>query len=204
MRVLCSLAILSTACSIGATGPRGGAVKTGERVAVVDDVKTWTTQYQEHTSTSEYRDADGNVVGTRENYVDRTKVHRKPVWYPVQGRQQITDEDFFQITGDQISMKRAHDHRARGRLYAGLGIAGMLVGIAGMIAGRYALPERQGLGIGLYTGGAVFGLAGAYGFYVGREMQSPDSHAVDRSVAETAARDYNRTLGASVGISRQW
>jgi hypothetical protein len=203
MRSIAALALLS-ACSLGVRGPQGGAVKTGERVAVVDDVKVWTTQYQEHTGTTEHRDGDGNVVGTSDSYRDRTAVHSKKIWYPVQGKEQIRDEDFFKITGDEISMKKAQDHRETGRLYSGLGMTGMLVGIAAMIAGRYIIADNQGLGIGFYSGGAIVGLAGAYGFYLGREMQSPESHAVDRSVADTAAREYNRQLGASVGIGKKF
>jgi hypothetical protein len=203
MRLIAALGMLS-ACSLGVRGPQGGAVKTGERVAVVDDVRVWTTQYQEHTGTTEHRDGDGNVVGTSDTYRDRTAVHRKKIWYPVQGKEQLRDEDFFKITGDEISMKKAQEHRESGRLYSGLGMAGMLVGIAGMIAGRVAMADNQSLGIGLYCGGGIVGLAGAYSFYVGREMQSPESHAVDRSVADTAARDYNRQLGASVGIGRKF
>lgn len=203
MRSIAALVLLS-ACSLGVRGPQGGAVKTGEPVAVVDDVKTWTTQYQERTGTTEYRDGDGNVVGSSDTYRDRTAVHRKKIWYPVQGKEQITDEDFFKITGNEDALKKSQEHRASGRLYSGLGITGMLVGIAGMIAGRVTMADNQSLGIGLYCGGGIVGLAGAYSFYVGREMQSPDSHAVDRSVADTAARDYNRQLGASVGISRKF
>jgi hypothetical protein len=201
MRSIVALALLS-ACSLGVRGPQGGAVKTGERVAVVDDVKVWTTQYQERTGTTEHRDGDGNVVGSSDTYRDRTAVHRKKIWYPVQGKHQITDEDFFKITGDEIAMKKSQAHRASGRLYSGLGIGGMLVGIAGMIAGRVAMADNQNLGIGLYCGGGAIGLAGAYSFYVGREMQSPDSHAVDRSVADNAARAYNRQLG--VGIRKRF
>jgi len=195
----CVFATLSTACAIGASGPKGGAVPTGERVAVVDDVKTWTTQYQERTGTSEYKDADGNVVGTSEHYEDRTAVHHKKIWYPVQGKSQISDEDFFRITGDEISMKSTRELRSKGRLYSGLGIAGMLVGITGMIVGRYAMTN-QSAQIGLYSGGAIVGLAGGYGFYLGMELQSPDTHAVDRSVAETAARDYNSKTTPGVGV----
>ena len=209
MRLICvvsTLATLSSACSVGVRGPHGGAIKTGEQVAVVDDVKVWTTQYQERTGTDEYKDADGNVVGTKDSYRDRTQVHRKKIWYPVQGKEQISDEDFFKITGDDISMKRSQDHRAKGRLYSGVGITGMLVGIGSMIAAKFVIADNQSLGIGLYSGGAIVGLAGAYGFYLGFEMQSPESHAVDRSIADTAARDYNSKLGASgsVGVGRKF
>ena len=62
--------------------------------------------------------------------------------------------------------------------------------------------DNQTLQIGLYSGGGLVGLGGGYAFMRGWEMQSPDSHAVDRSIADVDAQRYNTKLrrGATLTI----
>lgn len=193
-------ALCIAGCLPGPRGPQSGAVATGERVAVVDDVKRWTTTYDEKVGSTDYRNADGEVVGSSDRYATRKQQHSKLIWYPVQGRSQITDEDFFRITGNETALERSEAMRAKGRKYAVLGTGGMLVGIAAMIAARF-VTSNTGAMIGLYSGGSIIGLAGAYGFKVGWELQDPENHAVDRSQAELDARRYNRELRApSIGV----
>lgn len=190
-----------TGCLPGPGGPKPGAIPTGQRLAIVDDVRTWTTQYQEKTGETEYKNSSGETVGTAEHYRERTQLHAKRIWYPVQGRHQINDEDFFRFVGNKEALAATEAMHAKGRLYAALGLGGMAVGIVATIAARF-VSSNTGVQVGFYTGGAIFGTAGVYGFYRGREMQSPDSHAVDRSVGELDADRYNRSLrrGASVTI----
>jgi hypothetical protein len=193
-------ALCIAGCLPGPRGPQSGAVATGERVAIVSDVKRWTTTYDEKVGGTDYRNADGEVVGSSDRYETRKQHHSKKIWYPVQGREQITDEDFFRITGNTTAAERSEAMRAKGRRYSALGAGGMLVGIASMIAARF-VTDNQGLMIGLYSGGAIVGLGGAYGYKVGWEMQDPDNHAIARSQAELDARRYNTGLrGPSIGV----
>ena len=194
-------ALCVAGCLPGPRGPQSGAVATGERVAVVDDLKRWTTTYDEKVGETDHRNADGDVVGTSEHYRTRKQQHSKLIWYPVQGRSQITDEDFFRITGNTTALERSEAMRAKGRRYAALGTGGMLLGIASMIAARF-VTDNTGVMIGLYSGGSIVGLAGAYGFKVGWELQDPENHAVDRSQAELDARRYNAGLprGPSLNV----
>jgi len=194
-------ALCIAGCLPGPRGPSSGAVATGERVAVVDDVKRWTTTYDEKVGSTDYKNADGEVVGSSERYATRKQQHSKLIWYPVQGRSQITDEDFFRITGNSTALERSEAYRAKGRRYAAVGTGAMILGIASMIAARF-VTDNQGLMIGLYSGGAIVGLAGGYGFMRGWEMQHPDNHAIDRSQAELDARRYNAGLprGPSLGV----
>src|SRR5262245_6983825 len=94
--------------------PHSGAVATGEQLNVVDDVKVWTRTSKEKVGETEYKDASGNTVGTAATYADKTEVHAMKIWYPVQGTQQITDEDFFRIAGDQASLDQTLELRASG------------------------------------------------------------------------------------------
>lgn len=187
-------------CLPGPGGPRPGAVPTGEQLRVVDDVKRWSTQHEEADGHTEVRDADGNLVVDKTHYRTVTDEHAKKIWYPVQGDQQINDEDLFRLSGDDQALTATRDMHASGRTYTAIGTVGMLVGIAGMITGKY-VGNGGTLSIGLYSGGAIVGLAGAYGFYRGYEMQSPDSHAVDRSIADTDARRYNQQLGRGASLT---
>jgi hypothetical protein len=97
------------------------------------------------------------------------------IWYPVQGTQQLRDEYFFKIAGEPNTLAET------------AAIAGYFIDNA---AARTALLAGGGL--------AVAG--GYYATYYGTSEMNPDSHAVDRSVAEKAAQEYNQKLGKSVGV----
>ena len=193
-----------------ASRPKTGAVATGEPLAVVDDVKTWTTTVKEKTGESVVKDANGNTIGTVDNYTNRTQVHSVKVWYGFQGGQQIADEDFFRIAGDapavdavekarQAAIKRNHD----GKMVMLGGGIGFAVGLGLALAGQGSSNAT------LTTVGELVDVAGLLalsgGWYLahsGAVMMQPEYHAVDRSQAERDALQYNQragTVGLSVG-----
>jgi hypothetical protein len=189
-----------TGCLMPKNGPRSGAaVQTGEPLAVVDDVKVWTTTYQEKVAEATYKDGNGNTIGTASVYEDRTQVHTQPIWYPVQGRAQLADEDFFRIAGDKSSLDETLAMRANGRKWRTRGVITLGGGIAAMIA-AYFVPN-PGVRIGLSLGGTVAASAGYYMTYWGAHQLNPETHAVDRSVADRAAIQYNQNLGHVGGVS---
>lgn len=190
---------LLVGCLPGPSGPRPGARPTGEQLAIVDDVKQWTTAYREKTGETDVKNANGDTIYTEEHFADRTQLHEKQIWYGVQGRSQLNDEDLFSMTGDRDSLTATRDMRSRGRTYAALGTTGMLVGIGAMIAAKVFATDT--LQIGLYCGGLAIGGVGAYGFVRGWEMQSPDNHAVERSIAEDDAKRYNRQVGRGASLT---
>jgi hypothetical protein len=176
----------------------GGVVATGEQLAVVDDVKVWTTTQKEKVGETEYKDADGKVIGTANNYQDKTTTHEMKIWYPVQGKQQLRDEDFFKITGDQAALAQTESLRDNGAKWRTRGIITMGAGVVAAIAG-YFVPNDLGRTV-LVTGGGLAVAGGYYATWYGTSEMSPDTHAVDRSVAERAAVDYNQKLGKTVGV----
>ncbi len=196
--VAASLAL--TGCIMPKSGPAAGAaVPTGEPLAVVDDVKVWTTTYQEKVAAATYKDGNGNTIGTASVYEDRTQVHTQPIWYPVQGRAQLADEDFFRIAGDQGSLDETLKMRANGRKWRTRGLITMGGGLAGMIA-AYFVPN-PGVRVGLSLGGSLALAGGYYMTYWGAHQLNPETHAVDRTVADRAAIQYNQRLGQVGGIS---
>src|SRR5262245_42572311 len=94
-RSICFIFVIALAalggCIIPHEGPKGGVVASGQPLAVVDDVKVWTTTYKEKVGEAEYHDSNGNKVGSASLYEDRTQVHTQKIWYPVQGSQQLAD-----------------------------------------------------------------------------------------------------------------
>jgi hypothetical protein len=186
-------------CLMPHQGPRGGAVPTGEPLAVVDDVKVWTTTYKEKVGEATYHDSSGAKIGSASLYEDRTQVHSRPIWYPVQGGAQISDEDFFRIAGDDASLDATLEMRANGRKWRKRGMITLGAGIAGMIASYFVpnLPARYTLLIG----GSLATSGGYYMTYWGAHQLNPENHAVDRSIANRAASQYNQQLGHVGGVS---
>jgi hypothetical protein len=205
-RMVClvvSIALSSTAltgCLMPKAGaPHTGAVATGAPLAVVDDVKVWTTTQKEKVATTEYKDSDGNSIGTADVYADKTEVHSMKIWYPVQGTEQLADEDFFRIAGDQAALDATLELRASGARWHTRGLYALGGGVAASIVSLF-LPGGTPRTL-LATGGTLTALGGYYASWYGARMMDPETHAVDRSLADKAAHDYNQGLGKSVGLS---
>jgi hypothetical protein len=197
-----SLAITSAAlggCLMAPEGPHRGAVATGDQLAVVDDIKVWTTTTKEKVGETEYKDADGHTVGTGTVYADKTQVHTAKIWYPVQGRQQLADEDFFRIAGDQSSLDATLKMRADGKTWNHRGIGTIAGGAIGMVVGFF-IPNAPVKTL-LETVGGLAVAGGYYMSWYGAHEENPETHAVDRSLADRAATDYNSQIGHSVGMS---
>lgn len=195
--------VLATAalagCITAAKGPNSGVVATGEQLAVVDDVKVWTTTSKEKVAETEYKDASGATVGTGAVYADKTQTHTMKIWYPVQGHEQLADEDFFRIAGDQKALDETEALRANGKKWNHRGIGLMIGGVVGMVAG-YAIDNSAAKTV-LTLGGSLTALGGYYAAWWGAKEMNPETHAVDRSVAERAAQQYNTQIGHTVGMS---
>lgn len=196
---LCLPAVALSACMAvpNAKRPQTGAVATGEPLAVVDDIKTWTTTHKEKVGEAVTTDSHGNKVGTTKLYANRTRVHHMRVWYLAQGRERIDDEDFFRIAGDKDALEITRDSRTaaekrnrNGKITMGVGLAASLVAI--FVKQPLA---RTGLALG---GAAALGVGWYLSFSSARQMQ-PEYHSVSRSIAERAARKYNSNLAGAPG-----
>lgn len=192
--------ILGGGCLMPRSGPRAGAaVPTGQPLAVVDDLKVWTTTSKEKVAEAEYHDENGNKIGSASVYEDRTQVHTMKIWYPVQGNEQLADEDFFRIAGEQKAADETLAMRANGKKWHRRGIGTLGGSVVAMIA-SYFIPN-VGVRTGLMLGGLVGMSAGYYMTYWGAHQMNPETHAVERSIAERAAIQYNQNLGRVGGIS---
>jgi hypothetical protein len=195
------LSVALAGCLLGPKhdGPANGAIATGRPVAVVDDVKVWTTEYQEKVGEAVHRDLGGNVSGASDVYATRTQVHSKPVWYPVQGAEQISDEDFFRIVGDHEAHEATRSMRSRGRLKLRIGQTALVAGAAASISSLFL--SSTSLKIGLSLGGLTGVLGGFYLARSGAGQLEADHHAVPRSRAEVAADRYNARLGTQPALT---
>ncbi len=172
------------------------AVATGEPVAVVDDVKVWTTTSKEKVGETVYKDSSGQTLATADTYQEKTRVHSMKIWYPVQGTDQLSDEEFFKITGEQKALDETLSMRENGKKWNRRGKITMIAGGVAFIAGIF-VPNAVGRTV-LMGGGGLAVSGGWYMSYWGAGQMSPENHAVDRSIAERAARGYNQQL---VGVS---
>lgn len=186
------------ACMIfpDAQRPKMAAVPTGEPVAVVDDVKVWTTTSKEKVGETVYKDSSGQTYATADRYEDKTEVHSMKIWYPVQGTSQLSDEEFFKITGDKPALDETMALRDSGKKWNTRGKITLGLGAVGFIASWF-VPNPIGR-TALMAGGGLAMSGGWYMMYWGAKQMDPESHAVDRSIAERAARNYNQQL---VGVS---
>ena len=198
-RMIALVTLVLGGCLMPATNVHTtGVVATGEQLAVVDDVKVWTTTSKEKVAETEYKDSNGQTIGTAAVYQDKTQTHTMKIWYPVQGTQQLADEDFFKISGEQQALATTEALRERGHTWRNRGIGMMIGGAVGMIAG-YVIgnPTVETL---LSTVGGLTLAGGYYATYWGAKAMDPETHAVDRSIAERAALQYNTQLGHTVGM----
>jgi hypothetical protein len=200
-----ALSMVFTAAALGgclmpeAKSPATGAVATGEPLHVVDDVKVWTTTQKEKVGETVYKDGSGRTIGTADNYEERTQVHSMKVWYPVQGGAQLADEDFFRIAGDGGALDATEKMRANARRWNRRGKY-MILGGAVATIGGFFVPNTIGRSL-VITGGTLT-MSGGWGLaYWGSRQMEPEVHAVDRSIAERAARSYNDRLGDGQGVA---
>src|ERR1700744_5783619 len=128
------LASTTAACIVPPEGPKPGAVASGAQLAVVDDIKTWTTPSKEKVAEVEHTDEDGHVIGKSAVYQDKEEVHHQKIWYGVQGTEQLSDEDFFKIAQDQKSLDDTLAMREHGKKMQHRGIGTMIGGGVGLVA----------------------------------------------------------------------
>jgi hypothetical protein len=125
-----------------------------------------------------------------------------PVWYPLQGDTRLVDEDFFAIAGDTEALAATKRMRDRGALWNRRGKYAM-VGGAIVAVGGFFVPNRYVRSTAIV--GGLVGISGGFvlAFWGDRQM-SPELHAVDRSVAERAARRYNEQRGLGIAVARSF
>jgi hypothetical protein len=200
--LLVLLTAAATGCLMPKNGPKSGVVPTGQPLAVVDDVKVWTTTSKEKVAEAEYQDENGRKIGSAAIYEDRTHVHTQKIWYPVQGTQQLADEDFFRIAGDIEHEQETLAMRANGKKWHRRGIITLSASFVAML-GSYFVPNMA-VRTTLSLGGLVGVLGGYYMTYWGAHQMNPETHAVDRSLAERAAQQYNSRLGGGVSLNKSF
>jgi hypothetical protein len=190
--------VFCTACSVlmpSADRPTTGAPKTGERLAVVDGVKTWLQR--DKVGEIRVENDAGQRLARADVYA--TQRHAKAVWYPLQGNAAIADEDFFRIAGDTKSYEATLALRKRNVRWNRVGRTTMLGGIAAVLC--VALVDSRAAKGVLTIGGATAVFGGWYLMRWTHTEQQPENHAVDRADALRAAERYNRAHGLSLSKS---
>jgi len=199
LSLIATLAVTGCFIMPDAQSPKTGAVATGDPLAVVDDLKVWTTTSKEKVAETTYTDSEGHEIGKGTTYADKTEVHTAKVWYLVQGPERIDDEDFFRIAGDNDSLQRTQEMRENAKKWNTRGKYTMIGGAVAVVAGIF-IPQPLVRTL-LMSGGGLAVSGGWYMSYWGSQQFEPEVHAVDRSVADRAAKNYDQNLGPSAGVS---
>lgn len=192
VRVMVAVVVVATGCVIPAgTRPVTGVRATGEPLGVFKDTKVRMKR---------------EVIQTDPLRASAYEVRMVPTststWYPLQGDTRLIDEDFFAIAGDADALAATRRMRDRGVAWNRRGKYAMIGGAVAAVGGFF-VPNRYVRGAAIMSGVAAIGGGFAVAIW-GDGQMSPDLHAVDRSVAERAARRYNDEHGLGVAVARSF
>lgn len=195
------LVALTTACA--SMQPKSGVAPTGEPLSL----DTWTSTRKETISEkvgeSDHYDADGNYMGTSEQYRDKTVTHSSFHWQPMQGSTPLSDEDFWRIAGDAAKAEKARKYRRNGAAMAVAGGVGLVAGTALALAGPLSgdrFGETQKLG--MYVGGGMLASAGGFSFAFGFKRLKLDGHPFGYGEAKAAIEDQPRPTAPPPPLAR--
>jgi len=175
--------------------PRTGVRSNGQPLAVVEDMKVWRSR--DNVGELRVEDETGQRLATADVYATRT--HTKFVWYPVQGKDVISDEDFFRIAGESRALEETQRWRASNLRSNRRGRYLLLGGVLGTVAGLFA-PGIQAKAVIAITGISVAS-CGLYLMLWSHGRQQPDQHVIPVWEAHEIADRYNRSHGLSVSRS---
>jgi len=175
--------------------PRSGTRATGEPLVVVEDMKVWRSR--DNVGEVRVEDETGQRLATADVYATRT--HTRFVWYPVQGKEVISDEDFFRIAGEPRALEATQRWRESNLRSNRRGRYLLIGGAIGAVAGLFA-PGIQAKALITLTGVSV-GSCGLYLMLWSHDRQQPESHVIPVWEAYEIADRYNRKHGLSVSRS---
>ena len=170
-----TLAMTLTGCL---ANPATGIQDTGDPLRVRHSSGTGTYTENEVVATDVYRDSDGNEVGTKETY---KPVQHEFRWHDTQyfqGRDELDEQDFYRIAGDQPSTDEIARIRASAARKMKIG-APLLVGgyaaalVLSMIGGATNSSTLTTIG---YAGGSTVGTVGGLVWYWGRNTMKKRNH----------------------------
>lgn len=201
MRMLIGLLVVcASGCVLwpSVESPKTGAAATGQPLRIIDDVKVSSYVSRDKVAEIRYEDSSGESLGRSDVYANRQHTTAEMVWFPVQGYEVIDDADFFRIAGDQKSLDRTLERRAKLKRWNHRGKATALAGVAAVaLSFVVGNPARTLL---VLSGG----LAVSAGWYLSlwtHQQMKPEYHAVDRMTAGLAAEQFNDTHGLSASRS---
>ncbi|MCA9656307.1 MAG: phage holin family protein [Myxococcales bacterium] len=181
--------VLAVLLASGCAGmqPKSGVAPTGEPLSLSSQSSTHKETVSEKVGESDHYDADGNYLGSSEQYQDRTVTHSSFHWHPEQGNTPISDEDLFRLAGDTARADQARRYRRRGTAMA---VGGGIVALAGTglaLAVPIAGQDVSGTqGLGMYIGGATLAGVGGLSFALGFKRMRADGHPFSYGEAQQA------------------
>ncbi|MCA9711064.1 MAG: hypothetical protein KDK70_34805 [Myxococcales bacterium] len=192
------LMLLSAMMASGCAGmqPRSGVAPSGEPLSIQSSSSTRTETVTEKVGETDHYTADGEYVGTSEQYADRSVTHSSFHWWPQQGDAVISDEDAFRIAGDHARADQARRYRRTG---VAMTVGGSVLMAAG-VGMALSVPLTGGFegsqSLGLYAGGGLVAAAGGLSFALGFKRIKRDGHPHPSGDMQGTMDEYNRSLGS--------
>lgn len=171
------MSFVSKACSIGAAlvlagciaNPASGVASSGDTLRVQYSSGTGTYVSNDVVSTTVHKDSDGNEVGSSDTYEAREHQYQWSDWKYFQGREELDEQDFYRIAGDQEATDTIEQHRARAakkmRIGVPIAVAGFVATIALSVIGK--ATDKPALSTIGYLGGSTATSVGGLVWYWG-------------------------------------
>jgi len=190
------MGFVSKVCSIGAglvlvgciSNPATGVAASGEMLKVQYSSGTGTYVSNDVVSTTVHKDSDGNEVGSSDTYQEREHQFQWQDWKYFQGREELDEQDFYRIAGDQEAADKIEKHRASAskkmRIGVPIAVAGLVASIALTVIGTSTdKPSLTTIG---YLGGSTATSVGGLVWYWGA-ADMKKAHLLPQSRADKNA-----------------
>jgi hypothetical protein len=175
--------VLASCLAACAANPATGVAASGRPLRVQYSTGTGTYVSQDQTGVDVETSSSGNEKVT-EHY---TAVEHTFQWNDLkyfQGRQELDEQDYFRIAGDDAAVRQIRDTRSSASLKMKIGAPLMVIGLAaGLVLGSVGNPSQKAIGS---LGGTLVGGGGALVFYWGHKEMT-NRHHLPGSRAEELA-----------------
>jgi len=177
---------LVTICSVATTIALGACVPnpatdvaaSGETLRVQYSTGTGTYVSNDVVSTTVHKDADGNEVGSSDTYQPTEHAYQWSDWKYFQGREELDEQDFYRIAGDQEAADKVAGIRAgaakKMKYGAVIATAGIVAGLA--FAGFGQSRDNASFNTLGYTLGSVASTGGLLVWYWGSNQMNKKHH----------------------------
>lgn len=188
--------------------PEPVAAPNGQPLSIREHTETKQYTTKEQVGEVEYKNQNGDKVGSAAVYQNRLNTVQYQVWNAYQGNAKISDDDLYRIARDKQAEDEVRSKRESGVFLNRLGVGGIILGAVAAGAGYYLMSQQKpaetdatgqttggpsALPMALLYGGLVTVSVGSVLTWVGI-AKAKREHPLDQNRAMQAADNYNGAL----------